>query len=255
MKNLLKPIVIAPLMMAMATTAFTSFAVGANKDMSLKTFTEIRVQAPVDVDVSVGKKQAFTMEGRDEDLAKLIIEVRGDTLVIKKERNSGRMKQVKITISMKNLTDFAIQGSSDAKIRDVDSKSFDLSISGSGDIEFDGKSDKLNVSISGSGDINSDGFDAGKVSATISGSGDIELAGKCKSLEMGISGSGDFSGRKLTCADVTARISGSGDAILFASESLEVRASGSSDFEVFGNPKSIRSRSSGSSDLIVHEDK
>jgi len=151
MKNLMKPIIIAPLMLALATIAFTSVASGAHKDLSLRTFTEIRVQAPVDVDVTVGKNQSFTMEGRDEDLAKLKIEVEGDTLVIKMKRYSGRTKQINITINMEELTDFAIKGSSDAKIRNVDTKSFDLSISGSGDVEFDGRSENLDLSISGSG--------------------------------------------------------------------------------------------------------
>lgn len=247
--------IIIPMMAVIATTAFSTLAIAETKDLKLERFSKVKVYAPVDLDVSVGKKQSFSMEGRDEDLAKIIVEVKGDTLIIKKEKRSGRMKDVKLTISVKDLTQFIINGSSDAKIRDIDSKSFELGINGSGDVVFDGKSAELDIEINGSGDVSSKKFDAKHVSAEINGSGDIGLAGKCEDLKVSISGSGDFSGRKLTCATVKTTISGSGDASVFASSSVNVRTSGSSDVDVYGNPKSIQNRSSGSSDFTVHEDK
>ncbi len=247
--------ILIPMMAIMATTALTTLSYAESKSMKLDKFSKVKVYAPVDLDVFVGKKQSFTMEGRDEDLAKIIVAVKGDTLIIKKEKRSGRMKNVKITVAMKDLTQFIINGSSDAKINNVDSKSFELGINGSGDVIFDGKSDELAVQINGSGDVVSKKFNTKKISAEINGSGDIGLAGKCKDLNVSISGSGNFSGRKLTCATVKTSISGSGDATVYASSSVHVRTSGSSDVEVYGNPKSIQNRSSGSSDFIVHEEK
>lgn len=245
--------ILLPVMAVMVTTALTTLSFAESKNMKLNKFSKVKVYAPVHLDVSVGKKQSFTMEGRDEDLAKIIVKVQDGTLIIKKEKHSGRMKKVMLTIAMKDLTQFIINGSSDAKIRDINSKSFKLGINGSGDVIFDGKSDELEVEINGSGDVASKSYDAEQISAEINGSGDIGLAGKCQDLEVSISGSGDFSGRKLTCTTVKARISGSGDAIVYASSSVRVRTSGSSDVEVYGNPKSIQNRSSGSSDFIVHE--
>lgn len=244
-----------PMIAVMATTALITISHAENKSMKLDEFSKVKIYAPVDLDVTVGKKQSFSMEGRDEDLAKIIVEVKGDTLIIKKEKRSGRIKDIKVTVALKNLTKFAIYGSSDAKIRNVDSKSFELGINGSGDVVFDGRSDKLEVEINGSGDVVSKSFDSKQASAQINGSGDIGLAGECEDLSVSINGSGDFSGRNLTCTKVEARISGSGDATVYASGSVQVRTSGSSDVDVYGNPESVQNRSSGSSDFIVHKDK
>lgn len=60
-------------------------AFAVEREMTLDAFSKIRVNAPVDLDVSVGKKPSFTISGRDEDLDRIIIEVRNDTLVIKKK--------------------------------------------------------------------------------------------------------------------------------------------------------------------------
>ncbi|VAV98690.1 hypothetical protein MNBD_ALPHA02-2174, partial [hydrothermal vent metagenome] len=233
----------------MATVGLTAPAVADSKDMTLNDFSKIKVYAPVDVDVAVGKKQSFSMEGRSEDLAKLVIEVRDNSLIIKKRKHSGRIKKVKITVALADLTKFIINGSSDAKIRNVDSKEFKLAINGSGNVVFGGKSAELEVEINGSGNVASKSFDARQVSAEINGSGDISLAGKCDNLKISISGSGDFSGRGLTCSKVKARISGSGDVTVYASDEIKVRTSGSSDVDVYGGPKSIENRSSGSSDF------
>jgi len=88
-----------------------------------------------------------------------------------------------------------------------------------------------------------------------SGSGDVALAGSCQNLEVAISGSGDFSGRTLTCAKVGLTISGSGDAAVYAGKSIQIRTSGSSDVDVYGNPESVNNRTSGSSSLIIHKGK
>lgn len=244
-----------PLMAILAATAFSSSVLADSKDLTLEKFSKVKIFAPVDLDVSVGKKQSFSMEGREEDLDKLIIEVRDGTLIIKKEKRSGRMKKVMITLSMKDLTKFIINGSSDAKIRDVNTKSFEIGINGSGDVNFDGKSHDLDIEINGSGDVSSDSFDAKSIAVEINGSGDISLMGKCEDLEVSINGSGDFSGRELLCSEVETRVSGSGDVTVYARTSIRVRTSGSADVEVYGNPKSIQSRSSGSSELNVHENK
>lgn len=244
-----------PMIAVMITAALTTLSYAESKSLKLDEFSKVKIYAPVDLDVSVGKKQSFSMEGRDEDLAKIIVVVKGDTLIIKKEKRSGRMKKVMITIDLEELTQFIINGSSDAKIANIDTKSFELGINGSGDVGFNGNNDELSVQINGSGDVVSKNFNSKSLSAEINGSGDIALAGKCEDLNLSINGSGDFSGRKLTCATVKASISGSGDATVYASSSVHVRTSGSSDVDVYGNPKSIKNKSSGSSDFTVYEDK
>lgn len=172
-----------------------------------------------------------------------------------RRKRAGPIKKVNISLALRDLTKFVINGSSGAKIRDVDSPSFEVGVNGSGDVIFDGKSERLLVEINGSGDVKSDNFDAQQVAAEINGSGDISLSGKCRDLDLEISGSGDFSGREPTCATARVSISGSGDAVVYAAAAARVSSSGSADIDIYGNPKSIENRSSGSSELNVHAGK
>ncbi len=133
------------LLAVMAMAISSPLAAAETRTMTLDKFSKIKVSTRADLDISVGRPRAFSMEGRAEDLAKLVIRVQGDMLIIKKEKYSGTMKKISI--------------------------------------------------------------------------------------------------------------SGSGDATVYASETIHIRTSGSSDVNVYGNPKSIQNRSSGSSDLVVHDDK
>lgn len=237
----------------LAATAVMSVARAESRELSLDKYSKISVYIPVNMVISVGKEPSFRMDGRDEDMAKIIARVKEGTLILKKKKNSGRLKEMNITIALKNLKKFTINSSADAKIHNVDGKSFDLVINGSGDVVMDGKSDKLGVEINGSGDVASKSFDAKNISLETNGSGDIALAGKCLNLDVEINGSGDFSGRHLICSKVTVDISGSGDGTVFASDSVRINTSGSSDVNVYGNPKSVRNQSSGNSDLTIHK--
>jgi len=232
-------------------------ALAVERTFDLDKFKEIRIDARANLDVSVGGKQSVKIDADQEILDKLNVVVKGDTLVIKHKKNRhhdhySRGKSPKVTISMALLEKLTINGSSDAKIDGIKGKIFALRINGSGDVNFSGKSTDLDISINGSGDVKSTKYHAENIDASINGSGDVFLAGKCKSLDLGISGSGDFSGKDFKCADVRARISGSGDVVTYASQSLDMRSSGSSDMDVYGDPKTIKNRSSGSSELNVH---
>lgn len=246
---------LTPLMMAIVATALSPLASAATREITLASFSKVNVNVPIDFVVAVGKKQSFTMEGPDEVLALIKVEVKDGTLDIRKKKRFKIIERISVKISMENLTKFVINGASDGKISNVDSKIFALKINGSGDVVIEGKSDELTVTINGSGDVKSQSFNSAELSANINGSGDIALAGECEKLDLSIRGSGNFSGRKLTCASVNARIRGTGNATFYASSALEIRTNGSSDVNVYGNPESIRNRSSGSSDFVVHEGK
>ncbi len=246
---------LTPLMMAIAAAALSPLASAATKDMTLPVFSKVNVNVPIDFVVAVGKKQAFTMEGLDGYLEAISVEVKDGTLVIRKKRRLKMIEKISVKITMEDLTKFVINGSSDGKINNVDSKIFALTISGSGDVVIEGKSDELIVTINGGGNVKSQSFHSAELSANINGSGDIALAGECGNLDLSIRGSGIFSGRDLTCANVNANIRGTGKATFYASSAFELRTNGNSDVNVYGNPKSIQNRSGGSANLVVHEDK
>lgn len=104
------------------------------------------------------------------------------------------------------------------------------------------------IGVSGAGDLKGGNLICKEIKCRVSGSGDIELNGKADQANYAVSGSGDikafdFEVRQLKCA-----VSGSGDIKAFATETLDASASGSGDIKYKGNPEA-NTRVSGSSDI------
>ena len=118
-------------------------------------------------------------------------------------------------------------------IPDVDK----LIVTGSGSIlgedAFSGP--ELEVSLTGSGNIEFE-FDGEIVEATISGSGVIDLFGSADFLDIRVSGSGDVRAFDMIAKECDIYISGSGDVRVHVEDFLKVRISGSGDVLYMGNP-------------------
>lgn len=100
--------------------------------------------------------------------------------------------------------------------------------------------------LSGSGDIDVSSLDEDYFECSISGSGDINLEGKARETEFKISGSGEIDARDLTADDVYVKISGSGDVRVHAEESFDGTVSGSGNIYYSGQPNSLSTSVSGS---------
>jgi hypothetical protein len=108
------------------------------------------------------------------------------------------------------VTTFDLEGSSDLKIRDYDQTALSIDVSGSGEIEADGRAQTLELDISGSGEVDLSRLEltdanvaiagsgearlgpTGRVDVTVSGSGDVDLTRQPTTLNQNISGSGDI---------------------------------------------------------------
>jgi len=120
---------------------------------------------------------------------------------------------IKITVYAPAIKQVVITGSGDIKIGEgVCAESFEVNISGSGDIEGRGLTcKKLMAYITGSGDIDLSGIDCEELTASISGSGDIELSGRTDKAEFIVRGSGDIDAKGLNAGSVSQTVRGSGD--------------------------------------------
>jgi hypothetical protein len=117
-------------------------------------------------------------------------------------------ERIRIVVTAPSVTTFDLEGSSDLKIRDYDQDALSIDLSGSGEIEADGRTRTLELDISGSGEADLSRLtltDAnvaiagsgearlgptGRADVTISGSGDVELTQQPATLNQSISGSG-----------------------------------------------------------------
>lgn len=118
-------------------------------------------------------------------------------------------ERVKITVIAPDVTKFDVRGSGDLDIRKYDHPTVEMSLSGSGGVEAQGRVDTLTVDSSGSGyarlselkardaifDVSGSGggalFATNQAKIDISGSGDVELRTEPKTVSSEITGSGE----------------------------------------------------------------
>jgi len=117
-----------------------------------------------------------------------------------------------------------------------------LNVSGSGDVFFKNglSANSFELRLSGSGDVMGR-LNVNTLNCGISGSGDIKLSGRANSSAVNITGSGDFSARDLITTSTMIRVSGSGDAGVNASQQIDAHISGSGDIHYTGGARRVSS--------------
>lgn len=130
-----------------------------------------------------------------------------------------------------------------------DYTSMHISSSGTGDITLKNhKGREVKVRDSGTGEVYLTG-DCESVHASTSGTGDVYLTGTSHEVNMSTSGTGDISAKRLTVQDARLRTSGTGDISCIVVNTLDASTSGTGDITVYGQPKVIKKRESGTGDV------
>lgn len=84
-------------------------------------------------------------------------------------------KQGIIVINANKLPKIFLNGSSDISVSDESGLEVNFTINGSGDIAFNGRSDRATINSNGSGDISSENFKVERLSLISKGSGDSNV--------------------------------------------------------------------------------
>jgi Putative auto-transporter adhesin, head GIN domain len=182
------------------------------KDFSVGDFKRIESAGAYDVTVRTGSGPSVRAEGPQKVLDRLVIEVKGDELLIHPRNGSnfhwGKSPPIKIAVTVPEL-----QGAT---------------IAGSGTISVDKVvTDRFKGTIAGSGDLSLPSITAKSVEFEIAGSGSASLAGQTDRADYVIAGSGELSAAGLKAKDVKLSIAGSG--------SLDANASGTVRGEIVGS--------------------
>ena len=220
------------LLLALLFVSTLAFAQN-RQTVEVSDFDEISNRIGGTVYITQGSKTEVILEGREEDLEKVNVEVRGGELRIESKRrsswrfwDSGNVR-VDVYVTVKELNAVTVSGSGDIIGRNtIKTDNFKARVSGSGDIEMD--------------------LDAKDIASSISGSGNIELSGSASSGSLSISGSGKLLAEELKVDDFEVRISGSGRGSITVYGELDVRISGSGSVYYGGKPTGVNSSVSGS---------
>ena len=186
--------------------------VAKSETRDLPVFTRIESSGSADITVMVdgtAGKQEFTIEGDDNILPVIDIEVKDDKLVISSRESYRTRTPIKITITLAALNEARIGGSGSIVANGVAAKDFGVHIAGSGDIKISGQAEKLTASIAGSGDIDTTKMPVDAADVTVTGSGEVKV-NATKSIRAQITGSGDirFAGNP---PEVHSTVTGSGN--------------------------------------------
>jgi len=235
--------IITILVLAMGTqiaTAqwFSNKRVKGNGEVITKTFETsdydyVAVNNSLDVELIEGTEGSIKVEAESNIMEELEVYTKGDKLIVgvKKGVNISTRKGIRVWVPVEKISGLSLAGSgdvfSDMVLRN---NSFDLSLSGSGDIKLHTESKNLKVSLAGSGDIT--------------------LKGRTEYLEASLAGSGDIEAYGVKANNVEASVAGSGDVSVFCNGgSMKASIVGSGDLRYKGTTSSVKKSVIGSGDI------
>jgi Putative auto-transporter adhesin, head GIN domain len=187
-------------------------------------FTALEAAGPFDVTVRTGANPGVQVKGNEKLVEKLVVEVKGDKLVIRPEQHHGWFHwgtthgKAEIAVTVPQLRAATLAGAGGINIDKVTGDSFDGSIAGSGDLTI--------------GSI-----DVGSLKVDIAGAGSVSGQGKAQSADYDIAGSGDVDAERIAVEDLKVDIAGSGNVRAHATKTAKVDIMGSGDVEVKGGAK------------------
>lgn len=204
----------------------------------------------------------------------------------------GQAQRVEVTLPGRSFRTFELRGSGNMQLASLSQPEAQILVKGSGDIQADGKVDRLTVQIAGSGNVTASGttdaLDLGingsgdaklrglvtknadvrvdgsgnaeiaprgatLVSIVGEGSGDVTAEGSTDTLKVAMHGSGEARLGELSAKNVDVHIAGSGDAEVAPSQSLNAGIAGSGEVRLRKEPGKLDVSISGSGE-IVHAD-
>lgn len=169
------------LLLTVAAVALAAPAGAANRNFGITDFTKIRVSGPYKVSLATDVPPFARASGSSAGLDRVLVEVRGDTLVVQSNPSWGGYPgedpgPVEVTVGTHDLTNASLIGSGSLGIDRVKSQKFTLTIQGSGASQIGSlTADQLSVSLEGTANAKLAG-EVGKVTALVRGVSTLDAA-------------------------------------------------------------------------------
>jgi Putative auto-transporter adhesin, head GIN domain len=166
------------LALGLAMTATAVLAKPTVEVRQLPAFSRIESTDITDIEVKVGESQSLSLAADDQQISKIVTEVRGDTLIIsmRGEYDSYKTKSSpRATITIPQLKSLSLVGTGNATVTNLQGQDFNLSIVGTGDATIAGSVDKVLVSLSGTGNAKLDSLKVREANVNVTGTGDAKV--------------------------------------------------------------------------------
>lgn len=193
------------------------------RDFQVGAFERIEVAGHYDVEVRTGAAPSVHATGPEKELERLVVEVRGDRLLIHSRKSGIGMHwsssgPMKIAVTVPKLSGASLAGSGGVNIDKV-------------------AGERFKGEIAGSGDLSVGSIEATLVELSIAGSGNISAAGRARTAQYNIAGSGNIDAERLTSETADVSVAGSGNVTANATTTANVNSMGSGDIALAGGAK------------------
>ncbi len=204
-----------------------------DKGMAIQHFDRLEVNNAFKVELVQSGKEFVNIETDENIMPYVSVKVEHGKLIIelKKGTNIKHFNKLSARVGFNQLTAIELSGASEL----VAKGSFSLQ--------------KLHIDVSGASEIDID-LTADEVYVESSGASNIRLSGSTDFLEMDLSGASTFRGYELRTKECKVDASGASSVKVFATDSLDAEATGTSSIKYKGNPAKTKTDATQASSII-----
>lgn len=223
---------------AAASAVFlTGLASAETRAFDVGRFTEIDISGGLDLEFATGGNQSVTVENKKGDFSDIVVETKGDTLVLKRKKRNwggGWNKRQRYSITVNAPTISAIEASSGS------------------DVTGSGMTGAVSIDASSGADVTVRNINATTARLESSSGSDVTVSGTCKDIRAESSSGSDIVAKALQCETGRAEASSGSDIAIYVSTSVIADVSSGADVDVYGSPTEVDTdKSSGGSVNLV----
>ncbi len=173
-------------------------------------FQKIDVSGNYEVEITVGEETSLKIIAESNLMKYIKTKVKKNTLFISSRENLRPREDLKLIVSVSNLTAIECSGVNEILAEGINSEEFYIDLSGAGSIDISGQAGLLRIDVSGAADLmakdflteditidvsgaaNAEVYASNSCDAEVSGAGYIELYGEARDVNMDVSGAGSL---------------------------------------------------------------
>jgi hypothetical protein len=213
-------------------------ALGSEPRVLARGIAAVELSGPIDLTLRYGPTPALTISGEERLLGNIDTSQSGDVLHIGTKGMLLHHRQpLQAILVLPNVARIRVDGSGDSVITGLSGDAIVLELTGSGNVRFNGRYQRVTAAVRGSGDLELNTGNTDTITLAQESSGQITAVGSAQKLSIRKDGSGALDARHLRADDVTLKQTGSGDSVVLAREAIAVEMTGSGDVQVRGNPR------------------
>lgn len=210
-----------------------------SEEVAVDPFNVVINETVVDVEIVQGVSQSVIVEGHQNMIDELSLRVSNNKLSIDLKGGCYNSFELKVYITVPNLTALTIESTGDMKLGSFDSiQSLYVGIKSTGDLYCNGTliiDHLFEIESESTGKIELNVI-TDEIVAYMSGTGNITLSGSCNSQYIELSSTGSYSAFDLDSEDCEVKNSGVGDVKVYVTNNLDVSISSVGSVYYMGDP-------------------